>query len=225
MEITKVILKTNDIQSMKQFYKDVLEMEIILEGDQFFEVLVGESVLAFTSKDVEGEPYYHFAFNIPSNQFKEAKHWVQSRVQLNTEEGEDEADFSDLPAQSLYFYDPAGNIVEFIARHSISEGSGVPFSSNSLLKISEISITVTDAQSAGVRMGQIGIHERDQEPISGSVLNFMGSRKRGNSLLLIEPGRRWIFSDKKAEVHPLDVILGTGDRVVVNDQHTLEVNP
>nr|WP_256438028.1 hypothetical protein [Pontibacillus sp. ALD_SL1] len=77
----------------------------------------------------------------------------------------------------------------------------------------------------GERLERIDIKERDHEPIIGSVLNFMGSRKDGNSLLLIEPGRRWIFSDKKAEVYPLDFLLGTGDWVVVNDQHELEVNP
>jgi len=33
---------------------------------------------------------------------------------LNTEDGEDESDFSHLPAHALYFYDPADNIVELL---------------------------------------------------------------------------------------------------------------
>nr|WP_255688295.1 hypothetical protein [Pontibacillus sp. HN14] len=198
-------------------------MEVINEGGHCFEVRVGESVLVFTSKNVAGAPYYHFAFNVPSNQFNDAKQWVQSRVQLNTEEGEDEADFSNLPAHSLYFYDPAGNIVEFIARHSISEDREEPFSAKNLLNISEISLTVQDALWAGEKLKSIGIHERDQEAISGSSLNFMGNREDGNSLLLIEPGRRWIFSNKEAEIHPLEILLKTGERIMVNDQHELEV--
>lgn len=224
VEIRRVTLKTNAIQALKGFYKEVLDMDILNEDDQSFEVAVGNSILEFISTNVKGNPYYHFAFNIPSNKFNEAKSWVESRVQLNTEDGEDEADFSDLPAHSLYFYDPAGNIVEFIARHSISKDSDDPFSSQSLLKISEISVTVQDAQSAGERLSRIGIRERDQEPIDGSALNFMGRREDGNSLLLIEPGRRWIFSDKRAEVYPLEILLDTGDRIMVNEQHELVVN-
>ena len=66
---------------------------------------------------VKGRPYYHFAFNIQSNMFNKAKSWVKEKVSLNLEDGEDEADFSHLPAHSLYFYDPSGNVVEYILRH------------------------------------------------------------------------------------------------------------
>ncbi|WP_345239192.1 hypothetical protein [Pontibacillus salipaludis] len=224
MDIKKVSLKTKHIKALKHFYSTVLGIKVTKEDEKNLQLAVGSSLLEFSSKNVEGNPYYHFAFNIPSNKFNEAKSWVESRVQLNTEDGEDEADFSDLPAHSLYFFDPAGNIVEFIARHSISKDSEEPFSSQSLLKISEISVTVQDAQRAGERLSRIGILERDQEPIDGSALNFMGRREDGNSLLLIEPGRRWIFSDKQAEVYPLEILLDTGDRIMVNDQHELIVN-
>ena len=82
----------------------------------------------FSSKEVEGDSYYHFAFNIPANKFSEAKVWAKERVSLLVEEGEDEANFVHLPAHALYFYDPAGNIVELISRQSVSEDSTETFS-------------------------------------------------------------------------------------------------
>ncbi|WP_446855038.1 hypothetical protein [Halobacillus faecis] len=35
----------------------------------------------------------------------------------------------------------------------------------------------------------------------------MGDDGSDRYLLLVEPGRRWIFSDQVSEVHPLEVVL------------------
>ena len=115
MEIRQVTLQTKNLAKMKAFYIETLGMSLTQESEESFQVAVGSSLLEFTSMNVEGEPYYHFAFNIPSNKFKEAKTWVKGKVELNVENGEDQVEFSHLLADSIYFYDPAGNIVELIS--------------------------------------------------------------------------------------------------------------
>ncbi|MFD2637777.1 VOC family protein [Piscibacillus salipiscarius] len=219
MHIKKVILRTRNIESMKQFYTKTLGMTLNEESENRFQVLAGASLLEFTSHNVKGNPYYHFALDIPSNKFSEAKAWAKSKVKLNLEDGEDEADFSHLSAHSIYFYDPAGNIVEFICRHSYAEKSEVPFSANSILNISEMSLTVGNAVTTGHQLMELGLNERDGDPISGSSLNFMGENSNGPFLLLIQPGRRWIFSDKQSEIHPIEMTLDTNERLIVNDHH------
>ncbi|SDQ81738.1 Glyoxalase/Bleomycin resistance protein/Dioxygenase superfamily protein [Virgibacillus subterraneus] len=225
MEIKSVTLHTESIKEMRKFYVDSFGFPLINEDENSFRIVIGSNELEFTSEDVKGKPYYHFAFNIPSNKFDEAKSWVKERVSLNVEDGEDEADFSHLPAHALYFYDPAGNIVEFISRHSISEEMVEPFSADKgVLNISEIGLTVDDAIDAGERLIDIGIHERDNSPLTSTTLNFMGDSSKGIFIILTQPERKWIFSDKLSAIYPLEIITTNNDRIAINSNNLLEVN-
>jgi catechol 2,3-dioxygenase-like lactoylglutathione lyase family enzyme len=224
MEIKSLILKTKNVKEMKKFYLDSLGFPLIKEGENSFRIAIGSSELEFTSDNAEGKPYYHFAFNIQANKFDEAKSWVREKVSLNTEDGKDEADFSHLPAHALYFYDPAGNIVELISRHSISDEGKESFSADkSVLNISEIGLTVDDAIDAGERLIDIGIHERDNYPLSSTSLNFMGDNSKGIFIILTPPERRWIFSDKLSAIYPLEIITTDNSRIVINSDNLLEV--
>ncbi|XQY90042.1 VOC family protein [Metabacillus sp. HB246100] len=89
MEIREVMLKTHKLEMVKEFYTKQLGLFAVRQDANSFKLLVGTSLLTFTSTNVEGEPFYHFAFNIPSNKFEEAKAWLKGKVQLNTENGKD----------------------------------------------------------------------------------------------------------------------------------------
>nr|WP_304216530.1 VOC family protein [Fredinandcohnia onubensis] len=222
MEIKLVILQTDRIDEMKKFYVDLFRFPLIKENNSSFRIKVGSSELEFTSENVKGNPYYHFAFNIPSNKFREAKSWVKERVELSVEDGEDEAYFSFFSAHALYFYDPAGNIVEFISRQGSEEETN-PFSIDSVINISEIGLTVNDAISAGTRLIEIGIKERDNKTLSQTSLNFMGEKLKGIFIILNQPGRRWIFSDKLSAIYPLKILTTDGSIIVVNASNQFEV--
>ncbi|WP_099361518.1 VOC family protein [Fredinandcohnia onubensis] len=223
MEIKLVSLQTDRMEEMKKFYVDLFGFPLIKENNSCFRIRVGSSELEFTSENVKGNPYYHFAFNIPSNKFREAKSWVKERVELSVEDGEDEAYFSFFSAYALYFYDPAGNIVEFISRQD-SEVETKPFSIDSVINISEIGLTVNDAISAGTRLIEIGINERENNPLSQTSLNFMGDKSKGIFIILNQPGRRWIFSDKISAIFPLEILTTDGNKIVVNSENLLEVD-
>ena len=223
MEIKTVVLFTKELVKMKKFYIDVLGFSLLNEDKNSFRIAVGTSELEFSSKEVEGNPYYHYAFNIPANKFCEAKSWAKERVSLLVEEGEDEVDFVHLPARALYFYDPAGNIVEFISRQSVSKDSKEAFSIKSLINISEISLTVDDAISAGEKLTVIGLTERDNNAISTNMLNFMGERKNGVFILLTQPGRKWFFSDKIAATYPLEITLTNNNKIVIKHDKELQI--
>ncbi|WP_172373820.1 hypothetical protein [Sporosarcina jiandibaonis] len=223
MEIKQVTLRTHNFEKMKRFYNKTLELTLIYEDQERFCVAVGSSKLEFTKKGVKERPYYHFAFNIQSNIFDEAKSWVKEKVNLNLEDGDDEADFSHLPARSLYFYDPSGNVVEFISRHSISEAGEKTFSPKSILNISEISLTVPDAIKAGKQLVERGINERDNEPLSSTSLNFMGDSTTGVFILLNQPDRRWIFSEKVSAIFPLEITLANDVQITLNDKYELVI--
>ncbi|MEJ9228003.1 VOC family protein [Peribacillus butanolivorans] len=211
MLIKKVSLIASDIAEMKKFYVELLNAKLLDESHHGFTIKAGASELAFTETKNGSKPFYHFAFNIPSNQFQEAKQWIKARTSLNTEDGDDEVYFSHLNAHSLYFTDPTGNIVEFIARHSIAPESEVPFSMDSLLNIGEINLTTTKIDAIGQQLIDFGISPRDNGTLNPNGISFMGSN--GVFILLSKPGRRWFFSDRAAEIHPLTIEVDPGKTI------------
>ncbi|MDA1475455.1 VOC family protein [Bacillus changyiensis] len=223
MEVKSVTLQTKCIKEMRKFYVEKFGFPLLKADKDSIQIVIGSSTLKFTSENIEGKPYYHFAFNIPANQFAEAKSWVKEKVSLNIEDGDDEIYFSGSDAHSLYFYDPAGNIVEFISRHSISRKRMEPFSIESVLNISEIGLIVDDAIDVGKRLMDIGIYERENQPLSPTSLHFMGDASKGIFILLTQPGRRWIFSDKVSAIYPLEIITINNNRIIMNSNKQLEV--
>ena len=142
---------------------------------------------------------------------------------LNVEDGQDEADFDHLPARALYFYDPAGNIVELISRQLVSDDSVDPFSITSILHISEISLTVDDAIDAGKKLNDIGVMERNNDETSTKYLNFMGERSNGIFILLNQPGRKWIFSDKVSAIYPLEITLTNDHKIEIDSNNGFQI--
>src|SRR5690625_575704 len=81
----QVTLYTNVLKPMQRFYQNVMELDIINIRDQQFSVIVGETTLIFIQS--EQTAVYHFAINIPGNQFTIMKHWIKDRLTLNREGG------------------------------------------------------------------------------------------------------------------------------------------
>jgi catechol 2,3-dioxygenase-like lactoylglutathione lyase family enzyme len=204
--INKVILYSNDLTEMKNFYVDILGFEQLNSNELGFEIKVGESVLEIKQNKLNSHPFYHFAFNIPTDLFGEAKEWATKRVKLNKEDDENEAHFEYSKAEAFYFYDPSGNIVEFISRYAVSPKSKIKtFSAKNILNISEINITTNEVVSVAKKLIQFGIPIRNNETLEKDSLNFMGEMRGGSFLLLGPTQRRWIFSNKYSEIHPVSI--------------------
>ena len=224
MEIKLLTLQTNKLETMKEFYTQHLGFSICGESPNGFQIQVGTSILEFTNENVAGEPYYHFAFNIPANQFQEAKEWLKGKTTLLLEDGEDEADFSFWPAHACYFEDPAGNIVELIARYNENPNSESPFSVNSILNISEIGLIVKDAPMVGEQLKEINIFDSDNDPITNSSLSFMQENNNGVFIILTSIGRRWLFSEKKSKIFPMKITLDKQLVIGVDEEHEFFIN-
>ncbi|MED4651117.1 VOC family protein [Bacillus pseudomycoides] len=215
MLISRVTLYSNALEEMKDFYLNKLDFQLLHSSEMSFSIQVGESELEFRKNNLNSKPFYHFAFNIPSNQFSEAKEWAKKKVVLNVEDGEDEVYFSRSNAHSFYFMDPAGNIVEFISRHTTSPESNEPFSVHSILNVSEMSMTTDQVLAVGNQLIEYGISVRDGEALSDGF-HFMG--ENGVYLLLGPSGRRWFFSELDAAVHPLLIEIDSEKQIEINRQ-------
>src|ERR1044071_4416763 len=117
MQIKQLKLKTSIPEDLAFFYSETLGLNVI-PLDEAIEINTQFSKLIFEKANPDSEPNYHFAFNIPSNKIMEAFEWINKKVTVlwTTEYNDYIADFSSWNAKSIYFLDPAGNIVEFISR-------------------------------------------------------------------------------------------------------------
>jgi len=140
MDIVYLELPTSDLQVQRDFYAKVLELPVTLSSAGL-EVKAGNTGVLFTQAVPDFDGAYHFAFNIPENQFRGAKEWITSRVSLlRDENGKDEFESESWNSHSIYFKDAAGNVLEFIARHNLKNAVEGDFDSNQILQVSEIGL-------------------------------------------------------------------------------------
>jgi len=146
MQIKSLRLKSQNFEKQKRFYVNQLGFKLLEETDIHFSIQAGGTRLTF---EKSFEPlYYHFAFNIPSFQIREAADWLRKqRIELMQYEDSCFVMFESWNADAIYFYDLDGNIVEFIARKNLKITTDQIFSINSILNVSEIGMPVTDVEA------------------------------------------------------------------------------
>jgi catechol 2,3-dioxygenase-like lactoylglutathione lyase family enzyme len=205
MKINKVLIYTDKIVEVKTFYVDFLGFELKQDTNDYFSILVGRSELIVKYSKTLENPYYHFAFDIPPEMFDEVKVWLQERVGLLTEEGQDEIYFSGFDAKSLYFYDPAYNIVEFMARNeNRNKTQANHFTVREILGISEIGLVIDNLEQSMTTLKNYDFRNIANY-IDEDSLNFIFNNNESNYLLLTKAERRWLFSDKLAKILPITV--------------------
>ncbi|HMS63641.1 MAG TPA: ring-cleaving dioxygenase [Ignavibacteria bacterium] len=176
---------------------------MIRESPSSFTVKAGMSEIIFESSDSSINPFYHFAFNIPENQLKKAKEWISKKAELITLDGEDEFDFKSWNAHSVYFYDPAGNILELIARHDLENRSEKDFGGKSLLSVSEIGIPVFNVMDFHNELN----NSNPLPLFSGDNENFTAMGDDNGLLIIVKKGRKWYPDCPDAEIFPLKIKL------------------
>lgn len=195
------------LDALHYFYADRLGL---LPADRDG-VRVGHSRLSWRAG---AKAFYHFALLLPAHRLTAAQAWLAERVELLTVEGSPVITFPDWDAQALYFHDPAGSIVEFIAhRDTVGDGTADgPFNPGELLGVSEVGIVVDDKATAVQSLAaEVGLARwSGQGPLDDPrTLAFVG--RKAHTLILASPGRGWLPTGRPAEAHPVEVgITGAG---------------
>src|SRR5690625_626573 len=207
-----ILLYTNQLKELRRFYMNILELNITDETEEAFSIDIGTSKLTFKQSD---KPcFYHYAINIPGNQFSMLKHRIKERIPLNRERGIDEVYFSSFDADSMYFEDPAGNIIELIGRRK-RDLFGNPTFAESFFNISEVGIVSAHLDDLSEEFQDIGLPLRGTE-ISYDSVNFFGREE--SFIVLVPPERKWYFSEQMSEVFPLEIELTNGYHITINEE-------
>lgn len=196
----KVSLYSHKLEECHQYYSKVLGLKILTKTDKEFSIEIGESILVFKEAEKGTEPFYHYAINIPSNKYKEAKKWLSERTELLKDEGSgtDLFYFGFWDAHAMYFKDPSGNIGELIARHTMDNDKEGEFDTSHLLAINEIGTPVHNPSDLASELkAEYGLDEYGDSM-------FIGDE---NGLFVAVPIHRpWIPENtQRAAIHPTEI--------------------
>ena len=189
MNISYLELSAKDLPAQRDFYANILELPVNLDSATL-EVKAGETNLVFTQAPSEFVGTYHFAFNIPENQYQAAKQWIASRLPLLKDKtGKEDFESQTWNSTSLYFLDAAGNILEFIARHTLQNASNETFDSHHILNVSEIGLPSENVlELANDLCTRLGLSVYKQEPNE----NFTPVGDENGLLILPAKDRIWM---------------------------------
>jgi catechol-2,3-dioxygenase len=202
MIIRRIDLLCNDLQQAEQFYCGNFGLRKLLFSENVLEIQAGNSILCFR-KVADSKPYYHFAFNIPHNQIKEAVEWLGKKAQIIYTENSAIVDFRNWDAESVYFRDTNENIVEFIARREVDNASDEPFAAGSLHSISEIGIVVENIQDAcSLFLENYQLAPFVKQPVKE---NFAALGDDNGLLILSTEGRHWFPTEIIVKKFPVEI--------------------
>ena len=201
MIIERLRLRTHLPEKQYRFYTQTLGLPGQRGRGGSFELHTPGTNLVF--KPYASPCHYHFAFNIPPYQYEPALQWLQERVTvLPDEQGHLLVDFSNWNAYAMYFWDPAGNIVEFIARRDLPESPVEGFSAARIRSVSEIGLPVREVAPASARLQAVAgvpLYSGNQETFSA-----IGGPE-GLFIVVDERKKTWYPTGQPAHPFPVEV--------------------
>ncbi|MEU4316185.1 hypothetical protein [Nocardia sp. NPDC024068] len=208
MKIREVAITATDLDSVADFYRDVLQLPVSTTPGRV-SVEIGTGRLVVT----EGEPFagvHHLAFGISPHDFETARRWLEGRVELLRLNG---SEIIEGPAgwdsRSLYFRGPEGIVLELIARRA---DAGIPAGNGerpSLFSISEVGLGVAD-------VGRAAADLRDSfglPPFPPQLTQFAPTGGHDGLFIVADIDRIWFLTESDYPARgPLAVHIEAGRR-------------
>ena len=208
MNIRMITAEALDLAVLKEFYSKTLCLSLAEESNESFTIAIGQTELEFRQHTGSLHPVYHFAINIPANKIEEATTWLLSKSTLISPVGTTDyiVDFTNWNARSIYFFDPAGNILELIARFDLDNATEAPFSSQQFLSVSEVALVFAkeefDAKTKKL-LSDFNLSYFSKQP---PLESFRAVGDDEGLFIISAEGRAWYpTKDKFAERAPLKV--------------------
>ena len=202
----ELLVNSKNMIDQQSFYKEKLKLPVINETEKGFQVVVGNSLMKFRMNDEVSDPVYHVAFSIPENKLEKARTWSKERFPLlRNGLGQEVMHFRKWDAHAIYFNDPAGNILEFIAHHSLKNGSDGEFTESDVLYIAEMALVSDEVRTLSKeieqKMNMTDFIEADRKANSP---DFRAIGDPAGMIILSKAARRWLMTD----VYATDFTVG-----------------
>lgn len=203
MKINHIKIETPNLEDTIAFYKEKLDLEVTEVTNETATIKVGESLLTFIQNN-NSQPVYHLAFNIPANQLKEAISWSKNRLDLIHKENDlVVSNFETWKANSVYFFDNNGNLLEFITRKDLKNETDIPFNSQQILNISEIGIVTEKPDELGkalIEKYQLELFDKND---NSEVFTAIGDDE--GLLIIVKENRNWFPTEIPAQAFTTEI--------------------
>ena len=211
MKLETIVIKTKNLDRVKQFYQNKLELPVVDNEEKSVNVKVGSSILTFIEDENRTEAIYHLAFNIPGNRLQEAINWSHDRIELIKKESVVLiAEFETWNANSVYFFDVDGNLLELIARYDLENSTIKRFNSSQILNVSEIGIVVSEPSKYGKQLMDeygLSLFEKNQ---NSEVFTAIGDDN--GLLIIVKANRNWYPTEIPAKSNWTQIKLKEGEK-------------
>lgn len=201
MDIVSLRLPARDLSAQRAFYEDALGLPVVAHTEKLLTIAVGVSTLTFVQQD-DVVPC-HVAFDIPRNKAAEARRWLGERTALLALDSQDVFHGDDWNATMMYFRDPAGHILELIARHTLPNDTDIPFDKRLILSISEIGLAVEDVPAQATALAAaLGLR-----PYQAQSPTFAPQGDEHGLLIVAQSGRHWFPTRIAALPYPIHAVV------------------
>ncbi|MDQ0270137.1 VOC family protein [Cytobacillus purgationiresistens] len=211
MRIYELRLHCRHFEQMKDFYVNILEMELITETDQFFSCMAGTTKLIFERSQTL--PFYHVCFRTNGNFFDHIfSNLGKASVLLADENGSYSMFWK---GKQAYFSDPDGNVIEMIER-------GPQPGIKGWLDIGEVGLAVDDVGHFQETMAPFIKNEFNS---SSNHFAFYGDQL--GVFVIVKEGRHWYPTKLPATKSPLTITVAgeeentfnyEGYRIIVKEE-------
>lgn len=202
--ILRLEMLATRLDAMAAFYGKTMGWPVRRSGTAL-EIQAGGTEIAFTPTPEDDAPFYHVAWAIPSNKFEAGKAWLATRTPLlRRPDGRDEFHFRYARRRAVYFADPAGNVLELIARYDLGDVAGGPFGLDDLLYVNHAGLVVDDMDAAIATIGdRLGL-----EPTAPPKPTFTKLGDVYRHLVLVPKDRLWLPEmNRGAKVFATEVVM------------------
>ncbi|PLR94802.1 VOC family protein [Bacillus sp. T33-2] len=206
MKFYEVHFDCFNLEEMKRFYTEVLEMDLVSETDSHFAIMAGMTKIFFEKSTVL--PYYHVCFRTGGDHFDFMfERLSEKRLLLPNEQG----DYSLYwEGKQAYFVDPDGNILEMLER---------PF-------------LYGDKQTEGWHdVFEVGLPSKNVASMQGFLINYITDEYKadndtfaffgdhGGVFVAVKEGRNWYPTERASTIHPIRaVVSGKQEATLKHDE-------
>lgn len=193
MKILRIVLETSNIEEMRKFYTEVLEMPILRAKESFFTVRAGSTHITFQQGSTDEARLYHFALrtNLSFFEYMFKKLKEANANLLPNSEGQLSGYWK---GKQLYFTDPDGNIVEILEREI--PDVGVDSGWHDVCEIGLPAEGIEDISEFLSPINNVNHAESD-------TFRFYGDEV--GTFVLVKEGRNWYPTNRPATIHPIVV--------------------
>ena len=196
MEIEVLKIFSNQFEEQVEFYDNLMGFECNRLSKNSLEIHAGNTRLVFERS--ARKFYYHFAFLVPTGCLYSAIKFVESKeISLLPLNGDKIIHFD--TGEAIYFYDPDGNVVEFIERPTLNYLSKTDFSITDIIKINEIGLPVADpVEMSEALVTKFGIVPYKSAPMRD---RFCWVGDFNGAIIVSLTGRNWLPTQKPGIVN------------------------